>query len=74
MCFGVSALAQPWSPANGNKTNEDDLGIMDIDDNDDDDNNNNKSKNKKQKISIHFHFPPNLYTVVDLSFPFFHLI
>ncbi|CAI9290807.1 unnamed protein product [Lactuca saligna] len=42
MCFGVSALAQPGSPANGNKTHEDDLGIMEIDDNDDDDNNNNK--------------------------------
>ncbi|KAL7619144.1 hypothetical protein Lser_V15G00732 [Lactuca serriola] len=43
MCFGVSALAQPGSPANGNKSNEDDLGIMDIDDNDDSNNNNNKS-------------------------------
>lgn len=39
MCFGVSALAPPGSPANGDKSNEDDLGIMDIDDND----SNNKS-------------------------------
>nr|XP_043636550.1 exocyst complex component SEC3A-like [Erigeron canadensis] len=39
MCFGVSALAAPGSPANGDKSNEDDLGIMDIDDND----SNNKS-------------------------------
>ncbi|KAI3684798.1 hypothetical protein L6452_34024 [Arctium lappa] len=38
MCFGVSALAPPGSPANGDKSNDDDLGIMDIDDND-----NNKS-------------------------------
>lgn len=35
MCFGVSALTPP---ANGDKSNDDDLGIMDIDDND-----NNKS-------------------------------
>lgn len=41
MCFGVSALAPPESPANGNKSNDDDLGIMDIDDNDESD---NKSK------------------------------
>ncbi|KAJ0614717.1 putative exocyst complex component Sec3 [Helianthus annuus] len=34
MCFGVSALAPPGSPANGDKSNDDDLGIMDIDDND----------------------------------------
>lgn len=40
MCFGVSALAPPESPANGNKSNDDDLGIMDIDDNDESDNKN----------------------------------
>ncbi|KAL4559479.1 hypothetical protein LXL04_031617 [Taraxacum kok-saghyz] len=35
MCFGVSALGQPGSPPeNGDKSNEDDLGILDIDDND----------------------------------------
>ncbi|KAK9073328.1 hypothetical protein SSX86_007652 [Deinandra increscens subsp. villosa] len=33
MCFGVSALAPPGSPTNGDKSNDDDLGIMDIDDN-----------------------------------------
>lgn len=39
MCFGVSALAPPGSPANGDQSNDDDLGIMDIDDNE----TNNKS-------------------------------
>ncbi|KAI3807273.1 hypothetical protein L1987_23198 [Smallanthus sonchifolius] len=34
MCFGVSALAPPGSPNDGDKSNDDDLGIMDIDDND----------------------------------------
>ena len=41
MCFEVPALVPPGGGANGNKsgsydddTNDDDLGIMDIDDND----------------------------------------
>lgn len=40
MCFEVPALVPPGGLANGNKTvptnddNDDDLGIMDIDDND----------------------------------------
>ena len=41
MCFEVPALVQPGGLVNGNKTgtndddaNEDDLGIMDIDEND----------------------------------------
>lgn len=41
MCFEVPALVPPGGVANGNKsgsydddTNDDDLGIMDIDDND----------------------------------------
>lgn len=37
MCFEVPALVPPGGAANGDKsddTNDDDLGIMDIDDND----------------------------------------
>ncbi|KAL8225763.1 hypothetical protein R6Q57_018320 [Mikania cordata] len=43
MCFGVSALAPPGSPANGDN-NDDDLGIMDIDDNDTNSNTKNASE------------------------------
>ncbi|KAK1427360.1 hypothetical protein QVD17_16043 [Tagetes erecta] len=70
MCFGVSALAPPGSPANGDN-NDDDLGIMDIDDNDASTNTKNTSELEALNESLRDlldGIQEDFYAVVDWAY------